>query len=114
VANTYTWNFTQLDAAQSEDGLTDVVKTVHFQYQAVSDQTNDDGHPYASMSYGTATLGSADSGSFTAFDSITQDQVKGWVLAALEKTEEEMQSMLDERINAEISPPVVGKLPSSW
>lgn len=114
MANTYTWNFTQLDAAQSEDGLTDVVKTVHYQFVGVSDQTNDDGDNYRAVAYGTASLGDADSASFTDFNSITQDQVKGWVLAALEKTEADMQAMVDEQITKDINPPIVGKLPTSW
>jgi hypothetical protein len=37
MANTYTWDFPALDTAPSEDGLSDVIKTIHWRITAVSD-----------------------------------------------------------------------------
>ena len=37
MANTYTWDFPTLDTAPSEDGLSDVIKTIHWRITAVSD-----------------------------------------------------------------------------
>ena len=31
----FTWSFPQFDVAKAEDGLTDVVKTIHWRYDAV-------------------------------------------------------------------------------
>jgi hypothetical protein len=36
------------------------------------------------------------------------------VLASLDKTEAEVQAMLDEQLQNLITPPIVGKTPSSW
>ena len=114
MANTYAWDFPQLDAAATENGLSDVVKTIHYRFIGTSDQKKADGDPYTVHAYGTVNLGSASSDSFTAFDSITKEQCKTWTLAILVKTEDEMKALLDEQMVALITPPVVGKVPSGW
>jgi len=115
MANTYTWDFPQIDTAPSEGGLTDVAKTIHWRFTAVSDtHTNKEGAPLSVSAYGTASAGEADADNFTAFDDLTKDWCKAKVLAGLEKTEDELSAMLDEQINNLANPPIVGKLPSSW
>ena len=114
MANTYAWDFPQLDAAPTENGLSDVVKTVHYRFIGTSDQNKADGDPYTVHAYGTVNLGSASSDSFTAFNSITKDQCKTWTLAILEKTEDEMKTLVDEQMVALITPPIIGKVPSGW
>jgi hypothetical protein len=114
MANTYTWNFPTLERKATEGDLSDVVKTIHYRYTATSDQNNADGNPYSATVYGTVGLGDADSGTFTAFDSITADQAKAWVLAGLDKTEEELQTALDETVANQIAPPLVSGVPSGW
>jgi len=115
MANTYNWDFPQLDTAPSEGGLSDVVKTIHWRFTAVSDtETNEKGQPLSVSAYGTASAGEADADSFTAFDSLTKDWCKDKVLASLDKTEAELQSMMDEQINNLANPPIVGKVPAGW
>jgi hypothetical protein len=115
MANTYNWTFPQLDTAPSEGGLTDVVKTIHWRLSATSEtETNAEGVPLSVSAYGTAAAGEADADNFTAFDSLTQDWCKALVLAGLEKTEEELQAMLDEQLAALVNPPIVGKVPAGW
>jgi len=115
MANTYTWDFPQLDTAPSEGALSDVVKTIHWRITAVSDtETNAEGAPLSVSAYGTASAGEADADNFTAFDSLTKDWCKAKVLASLDKTEEEMQANLDTQIENLANPPIVGKTPSSW
>jgi|TARA_A100001015_G_scaffold297327_1_gene378698 hypothetical protein len=115
MANTYTWDFPQLDAAPTEGSLSDVVKTIHWRMTAISDtETNDEGAPLSVSAYGTAGVGEADADNFTAFDSLTQDWCKEKVLASLNKTEAEMQTMLDTQITNLANPPIVGKLPAGW
>ena len=115
MANTYNWDFPQLDTAPAEGGLTDVVKTIHWRFTAVSDtETNAEGAPLSVSAYGTTGAGDADPDDFTDFDSLTQDWCKALVLAGLEKTEEELQTMLDEQIAALVNPPIVGKVPAGW
>jgi len=115
MANTYTWDFPQIDTAPTEGSLTDVAKTIHWRFTAVSDtHTNEEGAPLSVSAYGTASAGEADADNFTAFDDLTKDWCKAKVLAGLEKTEDELSAMLDEQINNLANPPIVGKLPSSW
>ena len=113
--NTYTWDFPQLGTAPSEGGLSDVVKTIHWRFTAVSDtETNEEGAPLSVSAYGTAAAGEVDADNFTAFDSITKDWCKEKVLAGLEKTEAELEAMLDEQMQNLIAPPIVGKVPAGW
>lgn len=114
MANTYTWDFPTLERKATEGSLSDVVKTVHYCFTAISDKTNSDGKPYSATAYGTVVLNDADSGSFTAFDSITTDQAKVWVLAALDKTEDELKTALDKTVTNQVAPPLVSGVPSGW
>ena len=111
MANTYTWNFEQLDTAPSEGSLSDVVKSIHWRITGVSDASS----PNNSTSiYGQANIGAADADSFTAFNSLTKDWCKTQVLASLDKTEEELKANLDTQLTELDTPTSVGKLPSSW
>ena len=115
MANTYTWDFPQIEAAPSENGLTDVAKTIHWRVTAVSDsETNVEGQALSVSAYGTAAAGEVDADTFVAFDELTKDWCKARVLACLEKTEAELQEMLDSQMDAIANPPIVSKLPASW
>jgi len=115
VANTFNWDFPQLDTAPTEGSLSDVVKTIHWRMTATSDtETNAEGQPISVSAYGTASAGEADADNFTAFDSLTKDWCKAKVLASLDKTEAEMQAMLDTQIDNLVNPPIVGKVPAGW
>ena len=113
--NTYNWDFPQLDTALAEGDLADVVKVIHWRFTATSDtETNEEGAPLSVSAYGTTGVGDADPDNFVAFDDLTQDWCKALVLESLDKTEDEMQTMLDEQITALANPPIVGKVPASW
>lgn len=115
MANTYNWDFPQLDTAPTEGDLTDVVKVIHWRFTATSDtETNAEGHPLSLSIYGTVSAGEANASSFTAFDSLTKDWCKDKVLSGLDKTEEELQVALDEQMKKLIAPPTVGKIPAGW
>ena len=115
MANKYQWDFPQIDTAPSENSLTDVAKTIHWRVTAVSDsETNDEGQALSVSAYGTASAGEVDADTFVAFDSLTKDWCKARVLAGLEKTEAELQEMLDEQMDAIANPPIVGKIPAGW
>lgn len=122
MANTYTWDFPALDTAPSEDGLSDVIKTIHWRITAVSDsETDADGDAIFASSYGTASP-VLDPDNFIAFDSITKDWCKTQVLESLSQSEEEslsqteekLQAQLDTQIDAVVNPPMVSKVPTSW
>ena len=114
MTNTYTWDIPQIDYAPTEDGLNKVAKVVHYRYTAVSDQVNAEGNPYSSTAYGSIGLDAPESGNFTDFDSLTKEQVVSWVLAQLETDEATLQAALDQHIENEVNPPVVGGLPAGW
>jgi hypothetical protein len=115
MANTYNWDFPQLDTAPTEGSLTDVVKTIHWRFTATSDtETNAEGTPLSVSAYGTTGVGDADPDDFTDFDSLTQDWCKEIVLTHLDKTEAELETMLSEQLQNMIAPPIVGKVPANW
>ena len=111
MANTYTWNFAQLDTAPTEGSLSDVVKSIHWRITGVSDTRTPNN---VAEVYGQANIGAADADSFTAFNSLTEDWCKTQVLAALDKTEAEVKSGIDTQLTELDTPTSVGKLPSSW
>jgi len=108
MANTYTWQFVQLDTAPSEGSLSDVVKSIHWRITGVSDANN------TASTYGQATIGAANADSFTAFNSLTEAWCKTQTLAALDKTEAELKTEIDAQLTELDTPTSVGKLPSSW
>ena len=114
MANTYTWDFPTLDTAPSEDGLSDVIKTIHWRITAVSDSEQDADDNYLSTSiYGTASP-ELDPDNFVAFNSVTRDWCKEKVLASLGQTEADLQANLDTQINNLANPPIVQKVPTGW
>ena len=70
------WDVVALDATKTVGSLSDVVTTVHW---TASDADGD----HTGYSYGTVGLAEADSGSFTAYASITKDNAVAWAKAAL-------------------------------
>jgi hypothetical protein len=115
MANTYTWDFPTLDTALSEDGLSDVIKTIHWRITAVSDsETNADGNAISASAYGATSAGEVDPDNFVAFDSVTKDWCKERVLASLGQTEAELQANLDTQIDNIANPPIVSKKPVGW
>ena len=71
-----TWNVVALDATKTVGSLSDVVTTVHW---TASDADGD----HTGSSYGSVGLAEADSGSFTAYASITKENAVAWAKAAL-------------------------------
>jgi len=111
MANTYTWEFVQLDTAPTEGSLSDVVKSIHWRISGVSDTKT----PNNSTSiYGQATIGAANADSFTGFNSLTEAWCKTQVLANIDKTEAELKVNIDTQLTELDTPTSVGKLPSSW
>ncbi len=74
---TYTWLFTGFEVALSENGLSDVVKTIHWRYRGTDEQG------YFADTYGSTPLPESDPESFVPFDQITKqwaiDQVTQFV-----------------------------------
>lgn len=104
MSNTYTWIFGPLDCIPSADGLTNIVKVVHWRYNGT------DGTHHASV-YGTVALDEPQSADFIAFEDLTAGIVEGWVANKLEV--DKLQDSLDKTIADLVNPPIVSN-PPPW
>lgn len=98
------WIISSMDTKPSEDGLTDVVATVHWRRQAK------DGEYFADV-YGAMGCAAPDPMAFTPYNELTFDQVCSW-LDANEKVEL-LDQALDKQIENQKNPPIV-QLPLPW
>jgi hypothetical protein len=100
----YKWVIAQLDTAPSEDGLTDVVKTIHWRYQA------QDAEYFADV-YGSMACATPSETDFTAYPDLTEDQVISWLEAGNDV--DALKTYLDAQIETKKNPPIVN-LPLPW
>ena len=98
------WVVSQLDTAPSEDGLTDVVKTVHYRYQGQDEQ-------YFAEVYGTMGCATPSDTDFTAYEDLTYEQVCAWLVAGLDQNA--MDLNLEAQIENQKNPPII-QLPLPW
>lgn len=103
MENTYSWNCRTVDAYPThtdENGTTEsqVVYNVHWRV------TGTDG-THSATSIGTQTLETADLSGFTAFDSVTHEDMIAWTQAALgAERVTELEASLDSQL-AELAAP---------
>lgn len=100
------WTIAALDCAPSEDGHTDVVKTVHWR----CDGSETVGETvYSGSVYSTCSL-PAPEGQFVAYADLTKEQVLGWIWAnGVDKdaTEAAVQAQIDAaKTPAIVQPPL--------
>lgn len=88
-----TWNVVSLDATKTVGSLSDVITTVHW---TASDADGD----HTGSAYGSVGLSEADSGSFTAYASVTKDNAIAWAKAAIGTDE---VTAIETRIAAQIT-----------
>jgi len=113
---TYTWSFPHLEVVPSKDGMTNVVKVVHWRIMA-----SEDG--YTEEAYGSVSLSDPDPDTFTAFDGLTKETVQSWVEGAMNAQDGEeagdtsavdkLKEALANRIAQKKAPPVVS-MPAPW
>jgi hypothetical protein len=99
---TYTWSFPQFDVAKAEDDLPDVVKTIHWRYDAV------DGD-FSAGAYGSLGLEAPDPNAFVPYTQITAQWAIGCVTAQINL--EEVNTALERQIENQKNPPVVPMVP---
>ena len=115
MATTMTFEYPQLDRVAKEGDKVDVVQTIHWRVNCVSDSDKDaDGNFLMATQYGTVATPMEKGASFVAYNSITKDWCKAKVLASLSKTEEELKAALDADIAEQKTPSVLTGTPSSW
>ena len=90
-----------IDRVISEDGLSDVCKTVHYSfYKEKTVGEGDDAKTYSASNIGTVGLDAPDSDNFTAYDDIKEDDVKKWVEA---KVGTDRLADIEASLNAQIA-----------
>ena len=99
----YTWTISALDTAPKENELVDVVKVVHWRYNATDDN-------YSAEIYGAMPC-ETPSTDFTAYDDLTKEQVIGWLENGLDVAS--LQDSLSSQIENLKNPPIVN-LPLPW
>jgi len=92
------WLISQMDTAPSEDGLTDVVKTVHWRYEGKDGE-------YTAEVYGAMACSTPSETDFTAYEDLTYEQVCEWLEAGLNV--EAMNENLATQIENLKNPPIV-------
>lgn len=101
MATVYTWSFPQLDVVPSEDGLTDVVQTIHWRLTAVDGQ-------YSAGAYGTVTVGPPNPQSFILYQQLTEAEVQQWTVDTLGQEQVDlMMANIQTQIDNQINPPIV-------
>lgn len=95
-----------IDRVLSEDGLSDVCKTVHYSFfknKTVGE--GDEAKTYSASSIGTVGLDAPDSENFTAYANITEEDVQGWVEAKIGADElAKIEAGLDAQIAEQETP----------
>ena len=113
MANTYNWNCKTVDCYPEHDDHTDVVYNVHWNLNAVSDQTHEvDGEDvhYTARVYGTHTVSADDIENFVPFADLTNEIVTQWVVDGMGEEEvANLEAALDAKIADEINPTSVTK-----
>ena len=104
----FKWVINQMDTKPTEDGLTDVVVTVHWTRNA---EQFVGGEPILVSSYGTMGCTTPSSTDFTAYPDLTYNQVCSWLDAGLDV--EAIDLNLQEQIDNIINPPII-VLPLPW
>lgn len=115
MTNTYVWTFNPLETIPSQDGLTDIITTVHWQFTG----TNTADTSITARMIGTETLGNPNTETFIDFNNITHENVKTWVLnkmvegseMTIEEKEQSMKDNIDSEIDKVINPPIVKRTP---
>lgn len=115
MATTMTFEYPQLDRVAKDGDKVDVVQTIHWRVNCVSDSDKDaDGNYLTASMYGTTGTPMEDGADFVAYNSLTKDWCKAKVLAGMGKTEEELKAALDADIAEQKTPTTLTGKPSGW
>ena len=92
MATTMTFEYTQLDRVAKDGDNVDVVQTIHWRVNCVSDSDKDaDGNFLTATKYGTTATAVEEGAEFVAYNSITKDWCKAKVLADLGQNRKRLQ-----------------------
>ncbi len=109
MAISYHWTINQLDAKIEQDGLQNVIYTIHWEYRAIDD--SDTEQPITSNAVGSQLIHYNVGDTFIPYDELTKEDVVGWLVNLLDV--DALQSNLESQIN-KIKNPVDEYLHPNW
>lgn len=92
----HTWKVAALDYAVSQDGLSNVVTTVHWRCSKENENGN------SGSAYGTHSLPEPDPSNFVAWDSLDEFTVLSWMTADMVSTADEGEETEVDRVQASV------------
>lgn len=101
----FNWIISAMDCKIHEGEMTDVVQTVHWRYNATDIIPATSGSAektYFAEMYGATTVSEPTPENFTDYNSLTKEQVVGWLEETLDVTA--MQENLTKQIDLKINP----------
>lgn len=99
------WNILKLECKTLENGLTNIVFKIHWTYK-LSTIVNE--QEYSSSKSLVTELSSPDPNNFTLYESLTKEQVIGWIEREVGVTSmESLYNELESNINQQINPVVL-------
>ena len=105
MAISYEWNCKTCDVYPEYEDEDDVVYTVHYRLTATSSETDAQGVPYTSTTYGSESLTLGDLSNFIPFSALTNAVTTGWVEEAMDAGQvQKMKDNLDSKIAKQITP----------
>ena len=96
MANTYSWVIGNLNAKIENDGLENVIQTIHWRLQATDENEN------VVDTYGSCGLETPEADSFISFDSLTKADVECWLESKLDV--DSLKANLDAKIESIVNP----------
>ena len=102
---TYTWSISKLDCAPAENGLTNIVKVIHWGFTGI-----DENGVSASMS-NSYPLSTPSPEAFTDYSTLTRETVISWLESNLDVGY--IKSKLSNEITSQYNPPIT-PLPLPW
>lgn len=104
----FQWVIKDLKCAVESDGLSDVINTIHWRYNAT--QTIG-GKVFFADTYGSASLSQPNPQNFIPYSNVTEAEVVKWLEEILPV--KEMQENLNDKIDLKVNP-VETSLPLPW
>lgn len=95
---TFTWTVSAMDCKVSEDGLSNVIQTIHWRYKL----TDED---YSAEIYGAQKMPSPNPKSFTPYEEVTLSMVTEWLESEMDM--DKIKENLINQIELEKNPIIV-------
>ena len=102
---TYKWTINALDCKIDEEGLENIVQTIHWRYSGTDENS------VSAEIYGAQSVGTPNPEDFTPFTELTEEQVTGWLEGQLDM--KSMQENISNQITIKVTPVNV-VLPTPW